>query len=520
MHLDIRTLIIVLALATSCSALVFFLMHKLKFSVRGTLFWAYGVNVIACSQLLMALRDYLPDYLSILVANTTMSIGYGLVWSGIRSFLERDNLWRGALAPPLILIPFLYWYTYVSPSTAARVAAVSAILAWQSGGISFDIFRNRINQKIPLTQKIIGYISGINVLSLIIRIVYTLAQPQDTPFMEYGGGTGYIYLWWIAVLFGATSGMIIMISEKIQAQRTLADEAVRRSESKFRSLFEHSRDAVMLLDRIGYLECNPATLHIYGCTKPEDFLGKHPGDFSPPRQPSGKESQIEADRHIATAYEQGGSFFEWTHCRLDGSEFPAEVMLSAVSIGRETVIQALVRDISERKAMEEELRRMASTDPLTGALNRRSFLEKASRELARSRRYGRSLSFLMIDVDHFKRINDQYGHGAGDEVLKGIVEKCLADLRETDIFGRLGGEEFAVLLTETDQYQAMEAAQRLRLGLSSLNVTTDSGPVSLSVSIGLTVMTGMGDNLERLMSRADRALYQAKEKGRDQVVSL
>ena len=297
-----------------------------------------------------------------------------------------------------------------------------------------------------------------------------------------------------------------------------AEEAMRQSEAKYRSLFESSRDAVMILDRLGYIDCNPATLHIFGCTERDEFIDKHPSDFSPPHQPSGLDSRTAISLHIEEAYEKGSRSFEWIHCRLNGEEFPAEVMFSTVTMGRETVIQALVRDITRKKTMENELIRLASTDPLTGADNRRSFLEKAHHEMLHSRRYDRPLSFLMIDVDHFKRINDTHGHHIGDQMLKALVATCKDTLRGTDLFGRVGGEEFAVLLPETDIGQAVGTAQRLQRDLSDTRIQTESGPVSVTVSIGLAVLEETDESLEQLMTRADTALYQAKDTGRNRLV--
>jgi len=265
-------------------------------------------------------------------------------------------------------------------------------------------------------------------------------------------------------------------------------------------------------------DCNKATLEIFGCSNVKDFLGKQLSDFSPQTQPSGVDSGTEALKHIEKALSTGSLFFEWVHKRLNGEEFPAEIMLSEVDMEGEKVLQALVRDITKRKTMEDELKRLASTDPLTGADNRRSFLEKGAYELLRSRRYNHSLSFLMMDVDHFKTINDTYGHSTGDEVLRTFVLKSLKILRKTDIFGRIGGEEFAVILPETDRELALNIGERLRQKLSEIIVESDLGKVKFTVSIGLTMFEDESDTLVAIMGRADSALYKAKEAGRNRLV--
>jgi PAS domain S-box-containing protein len=139
--------------------------------------------------------------------------------------------------------------------------------------------------------------------------------------------------------------------EQMAALRTL-----RESEQKFRTLYEGTSDAVMLLDERSFFDCNPATLEVFGCTTKEQFLGRHPSEFSPPLQPSGQDSISLSQQRITTALQEGSCRFEWLHCRLDGSEFPAEVWLTSMEIGGNKVLQAVVRDITERKRAEEALR--------------------------------------------------------------------------------------------------------------------------------------------------------------------
>ncbi len=183
-----------------------------------------------------------------------------------------------------------------------------------------------------------------------------------------------------------------------------------------------------------------------------------------------------------------------------------------------TGVVATYRNITDRKLIEEDLRRMATTDPLTGAFNRREFMRRAQEEIDRSKRYHTPLTLLMIDIDHFKSVNDTYGHDAGDDVLKQMVSESQTLLRGSDPFYRLGGEEFAAILTHTLPEQAVLAAERLRRALKALTVSTSGGEIRFTVSIGLASMDQGGLSLEQIMKKADTALYEAKDRGRDQVV--
>lgn len=203
----------------------------------------------------------------------------------------------------------------------------------------------------------------------------------------------------------------------------------------------------------------------------------------------------------------------------DGSEL--WMLLSMVPVvydGATSVLSTLV-DFTERKRLELELQRLATTDALTGAANRRCFLEHAEAELARSRRYGLQLSLVMMDVDHFKRINDTLGHARGDAALCRLVQLCAQIVRKQDLLGRLGGEEFALLLPQTSLEDAAHLVERLRqhIEVSGLELQAGSPPVALTASFGVTALRVEDLRVEELLGRADQALYRAKDGGRNRV---
>ena len=176
-------------------------------------------------------------------------------------------------------------------------------------------------------------------------------------------------------------------------------------------------------------------------------------------------------------------------------------------------------DITRRKSDEAAIRRLAETDSLTGVSNRRYFLLRAEEELKRSNRYSIPTSLLLLDIDRFKSINDSHGHSVGDEVLRGLATTCTDALRETDLFGRLGGEEFAGLLIHTEAEEALQIAERLRQACEALCLPSQNGSIRCSVSIGLTSSNSRAArSVEDLLKLADTALYQAKAAGRNRVV--
>lgn len=167
--------------------------------------------------------------------------------------------------------------------------------------------------------------------------------------------------------------------------------------------------------------------------------------------------------------------------------------------------------------LHAEVQKLAITDALTGLYNRRGLFELGQREVERARRYKRPLVAIMLDIDHFKYINDYYGHPVGDLVLQTVAKRCSDNLRRIDILGRLGGDEFTILLPETDMYTASHVANRVRQTISDKPFTTGDGTINVSASLGVARATSATPDLEVLIGRADAALYVAKREGRNRV---
>jgi len=181
------------------------------------------------------------------------------------------------------------------------------------------------------------------------------------------------------------------------------------------------------------------------------------------------------------------------------------------------IVRTRVGNILKFQAATQKLELLASTDPLTGAYNRRHFMETGYNELLRSKRYKHTFTVLMLDIDHFKAVNDTHGHNIGDEALIQTVAVIQQTLRAEDIMARLGGEEFAVLLPETEKAKGALLAERIRVAISEIVVETPTTPLTFTMSIGISESTDADTDIDDALKRADDALYQAKERGRNQV---
>lgn len=187
--------------------------------------------------------------------------------------------------------------------------------------------------------------------------------------------------------------------------------------------------------------------------------------------------------------------------------------------GKPIGVEGIARDITEKKRNEERLAELGRIDDLTGLLNRRSFLESAENQLQIAHRYRRDLSVIMIDLDWFKSINDRFGHDAGDQALIHFADACQKVFRKTDIMGRMGGEEFAILVPETDHISAREMVSRLQRRLKEKPFLYQNQKMPFTLSAGLVSLDGDKQTLSDLLNQSDKLLYEAKRRGRDRIIT-
>ncbi len=265
-----------------------------------------------------------------------------------------------------------------------------------------------------------------------------------------------------------------------------------------------------------YIYANRATLDLFGVSE-EELRGSVDSRFFPP------ETVARLHEIDSRVLERGEDTAEVVISREPGGDRRVywEIKTPIYDDGKKSRIWGLCgvsTDITEREMLKEQLERQAREDHLTGLANRRYFMEQGHTELARAQRYDELLSLLMLDVDHFKSINDSHGHKAGDIVLQKLSRIMQETLREVDVIGRIGGEEFAVMLPETALHEAAEIAERLRENVARTEVILETGlALHVTVSIGVATLQKNDINIDMLLKHADEALYQAKEGGRNRV---
>ncbi|MDP1593674.1 MAG: diguanylate cyclase [Gallionella sp.] len=507
----------------------------------------------------------------------------------------------------------------------------------------------------------------------------TLVMLHDMTHLNGQSRSDFILYATIFALIGL--GILAFFSRilrRIERELIRSEISLQQMVTKFRTLFESSSDAIMLLTDKGFFDCNQATLTMFNCPTREDFIGKHPSELSPARQPDGQDSMTLANRHIAQTFQSGSHQFEWIHRRLDGHEFPAEVLLTAMELEGGTALEATVRDISERKKAqreieqalhvqrvldsilnialppltlnevllkalkavlsipafslqdkgsiflalkgeqklemmaqrnlpdallhacaflpfgrclcgkaaatreivffnhvneqheisyegitphghycipiisegqllgvlniyvdadhvadenekqalktvadtlavvierkisEEKLQKMAHNDPLTGLPNRSLFHDRLEQGLAMTQRHQQQLAVMFMDLDHFKEINDIYGHDIGDLLLRETANRLLGCVRKSDTVARMGGDEFTIILTESNSPENAEHVAKNILNALLQPFELNGTRCNVGCSIGIALYPKHGRDSETLLKNADTAMYQAK----------
>ncbi len=291
---------------------------------------------------------------------------------------------------------------------------------------------------------------------------------------------------------------------------------LRESEQNFRRLFDSLQDVYYRTNAQGVVQhVGPGVRRVLGY-EPHEIEGRTAESYYP--------HSSDRDAFKAAILADGEvSDFPGQMVRRDGQVIDISISSHALydHAGNFAGVEGIYRDVTQRKNLERELQRLATTDMLTGIANRRAFLETAESAYAHSCHSGEPLTLLMLDLDHFKTINDRYGHLEGDRALVAFAQAVKSQLRASDALGRLGGEEFGVLLPLTTLAEGLEAAHRILQSVRALQLSDDTGQAyRITTSLGVGAFRQGDRSLRDMLDRADQALYQAKHQGRDQIASL
>jgi len=286
----------------------------------------------------------------------------------------------------------------------------------------------------------------------------------------------------------------------------------------YHSIVEQSVDAVIVINRSGdIVSWNASAERVFGYTSSE-VIGKYVHDILP-----AVDLREKANESFCKFKKKGtgplvGKILQVRGRKKNGEEVHVQFSFNTVEVEGELFAFAFIRDISELILLQEKLRNQATIDDLTGILNRRSYIERAGIAFDMSVRHKEPFTLLMMDIDFFKKINDQYGHLIGDIALKEFTHNISKIIRTEDIFARIGGEEFILALIKTPIDIASSLAERIRFATENLTINTSNLSFKLTVSIGISSIEIDDQSLEQVQSRSDVALYEAKKSGRNCII--
>ena len=344
-------------------------------------------------------------------------------------------------------------------------------------------------------------------------------------------GVNVAVLVFLAVLFVGIAGFarhtrraIVVKNAELERRVDERTAALARSEARTTAIVNTALDAIVTIDEHGTIRSiNPATERIFGYDE-EELIGTSVNLLM--TDVDGVHHDAHIQRYLATGLAHIlGAGRETVARRKDGAVFPIDISVSEAKVGDDRLFVGLIRDITERKRVEAELQAAKATaeeaathDPLTSLWNHNRIIEILMEELARSDRQGTPVSLAMVDLDHFKQVNDTYGHVVGDEVLREVAHRLQHAVRSYDSVGRFGGEEFMVVLPGTEGHDAEQAAERIREEISRETILTSAGALRITASVGLVTRVGeVVNDATALLVAADTALYDAKGSGRDRV---
>ncbi|WP_460020439.1 diguanylate cyclase domain-containing protein [Magnetospira thiophila] len=315
----------------------------------------------------------------------------------------------------------------------------------------------------------------------------------------------------------AQAAKALDLAESLSLARQKAEDASERAEAdetRIRTILNAVSDAIVTIDDKGLIETfSPAAQAMFGYSE-EEIKGTNVSRLMP------KSAAVEHDGRIA-AFLDGkgagrmGKRADLTAVRIDDSEFPIEATIRMTRIGGKVKFIGVLRDITEQKAAQEEIQRLAMTDQLTGLANRNKFHQRFDEHLALAARENQMLALVLLDLDKFKPVNDTFGHPVGDALLQAVACILTKHSRETDVVARLGGDEFAILMVHPqDRDVVAKSAQRIVDAIREpLNVM--GHPIQIGTSLGIALYPGDAEDEESLILQADSALYAAKEAGRN-----
>lgn len=513
MHLfDIRTLLLVITLAMICRAAILGYVWQVERQYTPIRYWAVGSTAIAIGALLVGLRGIAPDMLSVWVAQALIIFGWLTLSGGTVLAAEQTPPWRAGIALALAGVAGVAWYLWVTPDIAGRTVVITLPLLLFDGYAAWACMQAQ-GSKHANTLHWLGGLLLIQMASNVWKMV-VFVQAGNNPLTWDSASTAQFYLMALASIILGTVLFVLLAAQKIQEALDLEIQERTEREKSLRLaalVFENSTESMMVTDADGnILNVNPAFTTLTGFTAAE-AIGQTPRILNCNRQ--GSAFYVGMWHNLLTTGTWQGEL--WNQ-RKNGEPFAARMTINSIHRPDGTTESrvGLFHDITAQKQAEEVIQHQAHFDALTGLPNRYFFFDQLSKEFSRARRSGGRVGLLFMDLNKFKPVNDQYGHDAGDQVLKTVAERWLASIRRSDTLVRLGGDEFALIIDRlSDADELATIASKLIAALTEPIALPRGAHCTVGASVGGSIYPDSATEMDSLVAAADAAMYACKAAG-------
>lgn len=519
--LDMRTLLMGNVVSSLvCFGVLLMLWQHNRERFPETAFWLRTMYIESIALALIVARGAIPDVISYMASSALLILGALQFYEGLSRYVGRvtSRFYHYWVLGVFLTIQSYVTYAYDEPSILLRNINVAAFFALICAQCAWIMLRRVPVDRYPGTAPV-GWLMSLYCLLNCGKIISYAFSPVPNDYFKAGYYDAFSLLVYQFLFFALTSSLVLMVNRRLHTALEADIERTRRSEAVAR-VSEARLIRAELASRSGNWELYLDTYKVVGSEGATRIYGVSVVqlDYDEVKKFALPEYRELLDRAMAQLIQQQVPFDMEFKIRAADTGQVKDVRSLATYDAVHRVVFGTIQDISDRKAIEHELERLVQIDTLTGTYTRRQFMALAERELARAIRYSSKTSVMMVDVDKFKSVNDTYGHQVGDRVLREIGQVFGTVLRETDFVGRLGGEEFAVFLPETDVPRAVDVAERLRKAVEQLSLPLEGGKLlNVTVSIGLAPFSGSVANIDVPLADADKALYEAKRSGRNRV---
>ena len=465
--------------------------HSMRPIVRMLMVFAIGVQIIFMFEDWFTANEHFAVLFKAKLTSISILIGVyysaGTTWG--RKYWEISIL----IVAISLIATISFQATIIQQAFMMPLLAI--ILTFSSG----TLLAWQLRYQITLTV--------ICIVAVLVNMIMLQDPPYFPPTREAISG----------VVFSLSSILLALYSHQRRIALWRAERTLKESDERFRQLSENSADIIWIWSptrKIQYV--SPAYTQFTG--RDTESLYDNHNEVLEVIHPDDRAAFDEALESVMKGETQK---MDLNICHIDGEVFSLECWSAPILDDQGKVIRCvgIWRDVTERVRLVDDLNVMATTDHLTKAYNRRFFFDVAGKETKRALRKQSPLSIIIFDIDNFKNLNDTYGHQVGDEVLVGLSSVCMQMFRGEDVFARFGGEEFIVLLPDTDSDEAMDIAERIRQNLSEHKFTSDEKTIPVTVSAGVVSwkVERVEADINTLISQADQAMYYSKSNGRNQV---